>query len=253
MQCARHRRSRAPGHPGVFVASSEFVEAAAAQSKALGFPAVARVFTPHPIQDRTDDEMVAYADAAYEDIVAASPPERSRPFPRRRAAPRRAPLGGDRRAIPSRHRARSWARLQHGARQRGVHDPGDLTPRRSTAGASASTHRPTDSRREPALIARRLARGAHEGTEIHQALIPSPRRSRGYKRVGLALQLLRREPPARSPRQHPRDVRIDDRDVLLEREHEDGSRCRRRCRAMPARHRDRAAPRLPWQLQRGRG
>jgi hypothetical protein len=58
------------GVPSMFVASSEFVEAAAAQSKALGFSAVARVFVPHPIQDRTDDEMVAYADAAYEDIVS---------------------------------------------------------------------------------------------------------------------------------------------------------------------------------------
>ncbi len=54
----------------MFVASSEFVEAAAAQSKALGFSAVARVFVPHPIQDRTDDEMIAYADAAYAEIVS---------------------------------------------------------------------------------------------------------------------------------------------------------------------------------------
>jgi len=58
------------GIPSMFVASSEFVEAAAAQSKALGFSAVARVFVPHPIQDRTDEEMVTYADAAYEDIVS---------------------------------------------------------------------------------------------------------------------------------------------------------------------------------------
>jgi hypothetical protein len=58
------------GVPSMFVASSEFVEAAAAQSKALGFSAVARVFVPHPIQDRTDDEMVAYADAAYNEIVS---------------------------------------------------------------------------------------------------------------------------------------------------------------------------------------
>lgn len=57
--------------PGVFVASAEFVEAAVAQSKALGFPDVARVFTPHPIQDRTDDEMRSYADAAYDAIVAS--------------------------------------------------------------------------------------------------------------------------------------------------------------------------------------
>ena len=59
------------GVPGVFVASAQFVEAAVAQSQALGFPTVARVFTPHPIQDRTDDEMIAYADAALDDIVAA--------------------------------------------------------------------------------------------------------------------------------------------------------------------------------------
>ncbi len=58
------------GVPGVFVASREFVEAAEAQAGALGFPA-ARVFTPHPIQDRTDDEMRAYADAAYDEIVRA--------------------------------------------------------------------------------------------------------------------------------------------------------------------------------------
>jgi hypothetical protein len=59
------------GIPGVFVASTEFVQAADAQSTSLGFPSMARVFTPHPIQDRTDDEMRAYADAAYDEIVAA--------------------------------------------------------------------------------------------------------------------------------------------------------------------------------------
>ncbi len=59
------------GIPGVFVASTEFVDAAVAQSTALGFPDVARVFTPHPIQDRTDDEMRSYADAAYDAIVAS--------------------------------------------------------------------------------------------------------------------------------------------------------------------------------------
>ncbi len=57
--------------PAVFVASAQFVDAAIAQSNALGFPTVARVFTPHPIQDRTDDEMIAYADAAIDEIVAA--------------------------------------------------------------------------------------------------------------------------------------------------------------------------------------
>jgi hypothetical protein len=57
------------GVPSVFVASAEFVQAAEAQSASLGFPTVARVFTPHPIQDRTDDEMRSYADAAFEEIL----------------------------------------------------------------------------------------------------------------------------------------------------------------------------------------
>ena len=54
----------------MFVASAEFVQAAESQSASLGFPDVARVFVPHPIQDRTDDEMREYADKAYEEIVA---------------------------------------------------------------------------------------------------------------------------------------------------------------------------------------
>lgn len=57
------------GLPGVFVASSEFVAAAAAQARALGFDA-ARVFVPHPIQDRSDDEMRSLADAAVDEVVA---------------------------------------------------------------------------------------------------------------------------------------------------------------------------------------
>lgn len=60
----------ARGLPGVFVASTEFVEAAAAQAEALGFDP-ARVFVAHPIQDRTDDEMRALADAAVDEILAA--------------------------------------------------------------------------------------------------------------------------------------------------------------------------------------
>ncbi len=55
--------------PGVFVASSTFVDAAAAQAEALGV-SVAAVFVPHPIQDRTDAEMVSLADAAVDEIVA---------------------------------------------------------------------------------------------------------------------------------------------------------------------------------------
>jgi hypothetical protein len=58
------------GIPSVFVASSEFVEAARAQSRSLGFPAAA-VFVPHPIQDRTDQELRELADSALDAIVAA--------------------------------------------------------------------------------------------------------------------------------------------------------------------------------------
>ena len=57
------------GLPGLFVASTEFISAADAQAKALGFePAV--VFVPHPIQDRTDDEIRALAEAALGKIIA---------------------------------------------------------------------------------------------------------------------------------------------------------------------------------------
>ena len=58
------------GVPSVFVASSEFVEASGAQAVALGLPA-ARVFVPHPIQDRTDEEMRALADTVVDDVLAA--------------------------------------------------------------------------------------------------------------------------------------------------------------------------------------
>jgi hypothetical protein len=58
------------GLPGVFVASAEFVSAAETQAEALGFDP-ARVFVPHPIQDRTDDEMQALAEAAVDDVLAA--------------------------------------------------------------------------------------------------------------------------------------------------------------------------------------
>jgi alkanesulfonate monooxygenase SsuD/methylene tetrahydromethanopterin reductase-like flavin-dependent oxidoreductase (luciferase family) len=60
----------AAGIPMVFVASTEFVEAADAQSRALGADP-ARVFVAHPIQDRTDDELRALADHAFAEIIAA--------------------------------------------------------------------------------------------------------------------------------------------------------------------------------------
>ena len=58
------------GIPGVGVASTEFIQAAAAQSKSLGFdPAL--VFVAHPIQDRSDDELRALADQALGKILQA--------------------------------------------------------------------------------------------------------------------------------------------------------------------------------------
>ncbi len=55
----------------MFIASDQFIDAAEVQSASLGFPAVSRVFTPHPIQDRTDDEMLTYADVAFDQILDA--------------------------------------------------------------------------------------------------------------------------------------------------------------------------------------
>lgn len=58
------------GVPGVVVASAEFVDATESQARALGVDA-ARVFVPHPIQDRTDEEMRAMADAVADAVVEA--------------------------------------------------------------------------------------------------------------------------------------------------------------------------------------
>ncbi|MCW2608232.1 MAG: uncharacterized protein JWO60_2925 [Frankiales bacterium] len=58
------------GVVGVFLCSEPFAEAARAQSAALGFPAPF-VVVPHPVQDRTDAELRAAADAAYPHVLAA--------------------------------------------------------------------------------------------------------------------------------------------------------------------------------------
>jgi len=57
------------GLASVFIASKVFVQAAESQAKSLGFDATP-VFTEHPIQDRTDEEMVVIADKAIDEIVA---------------------------------------------------------------------------------------------------------------------------------------------------------------------------------------
>lgn len=56
-----------------FVASSEFVDAAHAQATALGYAAdsLPVVFVPHPIQDRTDDELRALAEQAFDAVLTA--------------------------------------------------------------------------------------------------------------------------------------------------------------------------------------
>ncbi len=59
------------GKPAVFIASSEFIDAAAHQSAALGLPEVRRIFVPHPIQDATDEEMRAKADAIVDAVIEA--------------------------------------------------------------------------------------------------------------------------------------------------------------------------------------
>ena len=57
------------GIPGVMVATTEFKDAAAAQSNSLGFePAI--VCVPHPIQNRSAEELRQIAEDAMEPILA---------------------------------------------------------------------------------------------------------------------------------------------------------------------------------------
>ncbi len=58
------------GIPTVGVATTEFVEAAAVQADALGFDP-AYIWVPHPIQDRTDDELHQLAAEHVDQIVVA--------------------------------------------------------------------------------------------------------------------------------------------------------------------------------------
>ena len=59
------------GRPGVLVASSVFADAATEQAAALGVPEARRVLVPHPVQDRTDEELRAMARAVVQDVLAA--------------------------------------------------------------------------------------------------------------------------------------------------------------------------------------
>jgi hypothetical protein len=56
------------GIPGVFVATVQFTDGAEVQAKSLGADPAA-VYVEHPIQDRTDDEMLAIADEAFERLL----------------------------------------------------------------------------------------------------------------------------------------------------------------------------------------
>lgn len=56
------------GTPAGFVASSEFIQAAEAQGNSLGIHPKS-LFVPHPIQDRTDDEMKELARNAIEQVL----------------------------------------------------------------------------------------------------------------------------------------------------------------------------------------
>jgi hypothetical protein len=59
----------ARGIPSMVVATTEFIEAAEVQAKALGTDP-ACIFIPHPVQDRTDDELRAMADTHLDAILA---------------------------------------------------------------------------------------------------------------------------------------------------------------------------------------
>jgi hypothetical protein len=57
------------GIPGVMVATTAFKDAAAAQANALGFePAI--MWVPHPIQNRSADELKEIATAVVDPILA---------------------------------------------------------------------------------------------------------------------------------------------------------------------------------------
>jgi hypothetical protein len=59
------------GKPTAVIATDVFVDAAEAQSTALGLPEAPRIFVPHPIQDATDAEIQAKADAIVDQVIAA--------------------------------------------------------------------------------------------------------------------------------------------------------------------------------------
>ena len=73
MSCGLHDvlSFESAGLPSVLVASDVFVQAAADQAAKLGAPGARRVFVPHPVQDRTDEEMREMAALVADELVAA--------------------------------------------------------------------------------------------------------------------------------------------------------------------------------------
>ena len=73
MSCGLHDvlSFESAGLPSVLVASDVFVQAAADQAAKLGAPGARRVFVPHPVQDRTDEEMRAMAATVAGELIAA--------------------------------------------------------------------------------------------------------------------------------------------------------------------------------------
>ena len=67
MQDIKNLDSR--GVPGGFIASEVFETAADSQADAVGMRPRS-LFVAHPIQDRTDAELEALADAAFSDVYA---------------------------------------------------------------------------------------------------------------------------------------------------------------------------------------
>ena len=58
------------GVPSAFVATVEFRTGADAQARALGASPIA-IYVPHPIQDRTDAELIDIADESIDEVLAA--------------------------------------------------------------------------------------------------------------------------------------------------------------------------------------
>ena len=58
------------GVPTAFVATTEFRDGAEAQARALGADPLG-VYVPHPIQDRSDEEMREIAEAAFDAVRGA--------------------------------------------------------------------------------------------------------------------------------------------------------------------------------------